>query len=483
MSAPMSGRGAGSPISGRSGNHGRGRRRPRALARFITIAVEHGAKTPEGLRVYLYTALSPDSESCRDAQHERWMSKYCLPLGELDRERIADIDRKLGLKLDGSTMAANTANRIRIIARASVQSAIEAGAIAADAWPQRSKTRARRKVARTRRSVDVRALPSPAAMAEAIDAIVTQQPGSKTYRVITAVAYYAGLRPSEVVMLRVRSTVLPDEGWGRLDVTEADISFDEPGEPKTGPRSVPIPPVLVAILREWAEQNNLTSPERLLFRTRNNTRPSGSTQADRTGPAHGTVPRSRSARSRCASTTVDMRPQLHGCAPGCRSARPRDDSGTASKHSSPPTSAPSTTKSKSATSESTRSSGCDQVPTRGRAGRGTHRQESQTHQDRESECNDHLVTFSAGSDNPWPAEAAAVAWRPLPVGRIRGRGFDSPQLHLARKYPLNWTFAPGHRASDSPEQSRKALTRESPPRSSLRALLLSDVPRVLRAFK
>lgn len=250
-----------------------------ALARFITLAVERGAKTPEGLRVYLYTALSPHSEGGHDVRLEKWMARNCLTLGELDRERIADIDRRLGLKLDGSPMAANTANRIRIVARASVQSAIQAGAVAADVWPQRSKTRARRKVARTRRSVDVRALPGPAAMAEAIDAIVTQQPGSKTYRVMTAVAYYAGLRPSEVVMLRVRSAVLPADGWGRLEVTEADISFDEPGEPKTGPRSVPIPPVLVAMLREWIEDNDLTSPERLLFRTRNDTMPSGSNWA------------------------------------------------------------------------------------------------------------------------------------------------------------------------------------------------------------
>ena len=77
-------------------------------------------------------------------------------------------------------------------------------------------------------------------MAAAIDAIVTHQPGSRAFRVMTAVAYYAGLRPSEVVMLRVGSTVLPAEGWGRLEVSEADISFDEPGEPKTGPRSLPI---------------------------------------------------------------------------------------------------------------------------------------------------------------------------------------------------------------------------------------------------
>ena len=250
-----------------------------ALARFVTLAVERGAKTPEGLRVYLYTALSPHSEGGHDARLEKWLARNCLSLGELDRERVADIDRRLGLKLDGSPMAANTANRIRIVARASVQSAIEVGAVAADVWPQRSKTRARRKVARTRRTVDVRALPGPAAMAEAIDAIVTQQPGSKTYRVMTAVAYYAGLRPAEVVMLRVRSAVLPADGWGRLEVTEADISFDEPGEPKTGPRSVPIPPVLVTMLREWIDENAFTSPERLLFRTRNDTMPSGSNWA------------------------------------------------------------------------------------------------------------------------------------------------------------------------------------------------------------
>ena len=70
----------------------------------------------------------------------------------------------------------------------------------------------------------------------------------------------------------------PTVGDG-LDVTEADISFDKPGEPKTGPRSVPIPPVLVTIPREWIDENDLTSPERLLFRTRNDTMPSGSNWA------------------------------------------------------------------------------------------------------------------------------------------------------------------------------------------------------------
>ncbi len=247
-----------------------------ALSRFVVLAVEPSAKVPDGLRVYLQTALRPDAPGPRDDPFEAWMTKHCVALGEFDRQRIADIDRRLAVKLDGSPMAATTANRNRTVARACVHAGVEVGAISVDPWPQRSRARAQRKVARARRSVDIRALPSPAVMAKAIDAIVSSQPASRTYRVMTAVAYYAGLRPSEVVMLRVKSLTLPGTGWGRIDVTEADIDFDEPGEPKTGPRSVPIPPVLVQMLIEWLDQLVAPTPEDLIFRTRNGTRPSAS---------------------------------------------------------------------------------------------------------------------------------------------------------------------------------------------------------------
>ncbi len=101
----------------------------------------------------------------------------------------------------------------------------------------------------------------------------THQPASEMYRVMTAVAYYGGLRPSEVVMLRVKALGLPTTGWGEISITEADIDFDEPGEPKTGPRRVPIPPVLVHELRQWLAQQNLEQPEAHLFRTRAGTCP------------------------------------------------------------------------------------------------------------------------------------------------------------------------------------------------------------------
>ena len=73
-----------------------------ALARFTTIAICGGATPPEELRVYLYTALAPGSEAHWNIVLERWMARHCLTLGELDRERIADIDRRLALKLSDS---------------------------------------------------------------------------------------------------------------------------------------------------------------------------------------------------------------------------------------------------------------------------------------------------------------------------------------------------------------------------------------------
>jgi integrase len=121
----------------------------------------------------------------------------------------------------------------------------------------------------------VRRLPAPASVAAIIDELKSHQPGSRTYQAMTAVVFYAGLRPSEVVMLRPRALHLPAEGWGSIAVTEADINWDEPGDPKTGNRVVPIPPRLVELLRSWIDEHGLVDDE-LLFRTRLGGRPSES---------------------------------------------------------------------------------------------------------------------------------------------------------------------------------------------------------------
>lgn len=247
-----------------------------ALARFVTLAVRPDADRPVAIGSYLRSHLGPATEGDQDGDLERWLDRNCLTLADLDKAVVSDIARELARRLDGEPLAATTAARYRTNARACIRAAVEAGAIPADPWPARSRTRSLRKVARRKPAIDIRSLPDPATMERALAAIGSHQPGSATYRVMTAVAYYAGLRPSEIAMLRVRALVLPTNGWGRIEVTEADISYDEPGEPKTGARSVPIPHMLVSMLRDWLVDNALTDPSDLIFRTRNGTRPTAS---------------------------------------------------------------------------------------------------------------------------------------------------------------------------------------------------------------
>ena len=203
------------------------------------------------------------------------MARWSLPLGQLDRELLGGVDQALGLGDDGKALSPATAGRYRKVSRACLRRAVDLEIMQADPWPPATRGRAQRKANRPKRQVSVRSLPPPATMQRVIDAIPNHQPASRTYQVMTAVAYYGGLRPSEVVMLRAEALYLPPKGWGRIDITEADISFDEPGEPKTGPRSVPIPRPLVDLLDAWIIEGGYRN-ETLLFRTRAGGRPTSS---------------------------------------------------------------------------------------------------------------------------------------------------------------------------------------------------------------
>lgn len=250
-----------------------------ALSRFLPHVHPASAVTaPAELRRYLLTALNPDATIDADHRCERWLDQWSPPLDDLSREMLARAQRKLAIGVKGQPLGAWAVSRYRKTAHAPLLRAVDLGILEVDPWPPAPRGRQTRKAARVPRSVDVRRLPEPATMTAVIEAIKSHQPGSLTYQLMTAVAYYAGLRPSEVVMLRAHCLRLPQKGWGKIDVLEADIDFDEPGEPKTGPRAVPIPPVLVAMLRQWVGDHGLTGAD-LLFRTRNDQRPQQSNWA------------------------------------------------------------------------------------------------------------------------------------------------------------------------------------------------------------
>ncbi|HZU74295.1 MAG TPA: site-specific integrase [Acidimicrobiales bacterium] len=246
-----------------------------AIARLVPLVVRPDAPAaPADLRAHLFASLRPGGELVSPSA-ERWLEHWSLALGQLSRPLLALVEQRLITRDDGTPLGPYTAARYRKVSRACVRRAVELEVLGADPWPPPSRGRSQRKATRTQRRVRVRSLPDPASMNLILREMVSHQPASRTYQVMTAVAYYAGLRPSEVVMLRRRCLVLPDTGWGRLEVTEADVDFDIPGEPKTGPRSVPIPPVLVETIKSWIE-TIACGPDDLIFRTRTGRRPTAS---------------------------------------------------------------------------------------------------------------------------------------------------------------------------------------------------------------
>lgn len=185
-----------------------------AIARLVVHAVDDRAgHPPAGTRAQLGSALGPDGAEL-DAKVAAWIGRWSLPLDELDASRLSGVDRLLGIADSGSPLAASTAARYRKTAKGCIRRAVELGVIGADPWPPTPRGRSKRKATRLHRRIDTRRLPDPPTMARILDAIPSHQPGSHKYRVMTAVIYYAGLRPSEVVMLRPRALHLPAEGWG-----------------------------------------------------------------------------------------------------------------------------------------------------------------------------------------------------------------------------------------------------------------------------
>ena len=249
-----------------------------ALSRFIPLVVGEAAPPPPpDMRRYLEAALRPDDSLPGEAgasTSEAWLQRWVVTLGQLDEEMLAMADRQLGIGLEGQPLAATTSTRFRRTAKSCIQRAADLKLIEANPWPPTPRGRTRRKARRQNRAVDVQRLPDPVTMLRIIEAMANHQPASRVFQMMTSVGYYAGLRPSEVVMLRRRALTLPAEGWGRIDVFEADDGYGQSAEPKTGFRTVPIPPSLVALLASWIEHVQALDETALLFATRTGRRPS-----------------------------------------------------------------------------------------------------------------------------------------------------------------------------------------------------------------
>lgn len=252
-----------------------------ALARFVPLAVhDYAPPPPDGMWSWLNRMLRPGAQldEALDSDKERWLRKWGMTLGDLDRAVLATVDVQLGVGARGQQLGAATAGRFRKYSRSCVRRAVELNKIPVDPWPLPRRGRSRRKANRVVEAVDIRRLPNPAGMRLILDALlVRSQPYTgRTWHAMSGIGYCAGLRPSETIMLRPRAidlAYMPAGGWSLIRVVEADDGYDNSADPKTGDRLAPLSPLGTEIVYAFLAQRP-TAPDDLMFRTGKGTRPS-----------------------------------------------------------------------------------------------------------------------------------------------------------------------------------------------------------------
>ena len=162
-----------------------------SLSRLMPLLVRSGAPTPPpGFRKQLLAYLDPTGDECPEV--DRYFDRWGLALCELNRELLADVDRRLGLDDGKRLLSPSTASRRRKVSRACIRRAVELGVIAEDPWPPAPRGRSSRKAVRAVNGRDrLRNLPDPTSMARVIEAMRNHQPASCRIQIMTAVAYYA----------------------------------------------------------------------------------------------------------------------------------------------------------------------------------------------------------------------------------------------------------------------------------------------------
>ncbi|MFE7209301.1 tyrosine-type recombinase/integrase [Streptomyces sp. NPDC057611] len=241
-----------------------------SLATVALAMMDDGKKAPslEEVRLAMRWAVVPahqDEDPPEDlAAACTWLQHRSLPLSALtDPKVVRDVQYRLSFRLDDTPAAGETYKRRRRGFNTAVEYAIECGYL--DLNPLAGVKRA----GSTRGDVvDPRVLVNAVQGAQLLTAVsyVGSVHRNRGRRLVAffACQLYAAMRPAEAVGLRQRDCYLPEKGWGTLTLketrpvsgkkwTDSGKRHDKRGlksrEAKAD-RPVPIPPPLVAMLRE-----------------------------------------------------------------------------------------------------------------------------------------------------------------------------------------------------------------------------------------
>ena len=272
-----------------------------ALTSLVIHSAQPGATAPKPeWRAALTTWMTPtpvnaDTDTSVDwvwsneplpRNLQMWLTKNSPFVGDLGKEALYEIDRRMRISLDGITpYAPTTQSRLVTVAKTALSVAVKRGLMETVPWPRRESGATAKSDRAESDEFDADEVPSVDQLRAILDAIPSHQPASHMYHALSAICGYAGLRPGEAVVLEVDDLVLPNTGWGSIRVSRAWSGVDggkwnSQSEDIAGPktqrskRTVPIPPVLVAILTDWIRRSDITAGP--LFLTRNGSRPTQS---------------------------------------------------------------------------------------------------------------------------------------------------------------------------------------------------------------
>ncbi|WP_113704719.1 tyrosine-type recombinase/integrase [Nonomuraea lactucae] len=264
----------------------------------VTLALttdQKGRPDDELLRQVLrqHVFLPEDRQSEPDGRAAaaalRWLEAASLPMTELNEARHARVALEaLAVCLDGEAAANSTFRRKRMVFHHALEYAFELGEVSTNPLD-----RVKWKPPKSNYVVDRRVVVNPQQARALLDAVICV--GRTRGRMLSAMfacMYFGGLRPAEAQGLRKRDCVLPFEGWGQITPTKtrpqsnsrytnSGRSYDVRGlkhREEKEDRPVPIPPELVAILREHIATFGVGDDGRL-FRTRTGGTFSGSAYA------------------------------------------------------------------------------------------------------------------------------------------------------------------------------------------------------------
>jgi integrase len=270
-----------------------------ALATITPVLVKdtRGAPAPRVLRAALYSwAFRFQRDPATGALRARseveeppaditaaldWIARKSMDANELDKAvRLRPALDALALKMDGTKAAETTVHRKYTVFSNALRYAVEREVLTTFPlgkvdWQPPA----------TDDEIDFRYVPSPAQARLLIAAVSEQGPRGEHLEAFFGCLYYAAMRPGEAAALDAAACLLPpapkgdaaETEWGELLLSESrpevGSGWTDDGRPfdkrglkrraRKATRSVPIPPVLVGMLRQHRKRYGTASDGRL----------------------------------------------------------------------------------------------------------------------------------------------------------------------------------------------------------------------------